>query len=143
MRQKGVVIGHDDLLQWLRAERTAGRLTNADVQRLLGLPSSRVAQIFSGERMIKLDEAKRLVEHYGIERLGQSLNAETLAPILEAVLPLAPQGARPEQVAAVLAEALAYGIELLSGGSAMPPSGDAIGVVARAAVLRFRDLSLQ
>jgi hypothetical protein len=142
MRHDVQVIGHGELLEWLRAEREAERLSNADIQRLLKLPSSRVAEIFRGDRQIRLDEAKALVDHYRLEQ-PSGLNADILASILEAVLPLAPGGAASERFAPALAEAVAYGLELLSRNRAMPPSDDALGVAAHGAALRFRDLSLQ
>lgn len=145
MRHEGRVIGHGDLLSWLIAEREAKRLTNADLQRLLKLPSSRVSDIFSGERQIKLDEAKAIVEHYKLDRAPEAatISADALAPILAAVVPLAPQGELTDRFASILAEAVSYGLGLLPGRHTTLPSSDAIDVAARAAALRFRDLSLQ
>jgi cyanate lyase len=145
MRQTPHVIGHEDLLNWLKAERSADRLTNADLGRLLNLPSSRIAEIFEGRRRVNLDEAKIIVETYGLEGPGQlvQLSEETLEPILSAVLPLAPQGRDAERFVPVLAKAVAYGLQLLSADPSRTPSGDAIGVAARGAALRFRDLLLQ
>lgn len=145
MRQTPHVIGHEDLLNWLKAERDAERLTNANLGRLLGLPSSRIAEIFEGTRRIKLDEAKTIVEAYGLEGPGQAapINEAMLEPILSALLPLAPQGRDAERFVPALAKAAAYGLQLLSADHARTPSGDAIGVAARGAALRFRDLLLQ
>jgi cyanate lyase len=136
------MLGHDELLDWLKDARDDGRVSNADIMRLLKLPSSRVAEIFEGRRRIKLDEAKALVEHYGIEE-SAGVNEATLAPILSAVLPLAPHGEDAEKFAPVLAQAVAYGFQLLADSHARKPSEDAIGVAARGAALRFRDLLLQ
>lgn len=61
------MLSHAELLDALRRLRTEGKTTNADIQRLLNLPSSRVAEIFDDGRAIKLDEAKALVEHFGLE----------------------------------------------------------------------------
>jgi hypothetical protein len=146
LRQTARVIGHDELLAWLRAEKDAGRVKNADLQKLLGQPSSRVAEIFNHKaRRISLDEAKLIVEHYGLEAPGTivQLSEEMLEPILSAVLPLAPQGRDAERFAPTLAKAVAYGLQLLAAHPAKTPSDDAIGVAARGAALRFRDLLLQ
>lgn len=140
------MIGHDELLNWLRAERDAGRVKNADLQKLLGQPSSRIAEIFGPKgRRITLDEAKVIVEHYGLEAPGATvqLNEGTLEPILSALLPLAPQGRDAERFAPTLAKAVAYGLQLLADHPAKMPSEDAVGVAARGAALRFRDLLLQ
>ena len=142
MRHKRAVIGHNELLDWLSREREAGRLVNADLVRLLKLPSSRVAEIFEGRRRIQLDEAKAIVENYGLEPVAD-VSAQTLRPILAAVLPLAPPSNVPERLVTVLAEAVAYGLTLLPSQLSTNPSDDALGVAARAAALRFRDLSLQ
>lgn len=59
------VLSSTELLSKLKSARDAAVLTNADVQALLKLPSSRVAEIFEGKRAIKIDEMKALVERYG------------------------------------------------------------------------------
>lgn len=64
------VLSSTELLSKLKSARDAAVLTNADVQSLLKLPSSRVAEIFEGKRAIKIDEMKALVERYGWE-VGQ------------------------------------------------------------------------
>jgi hypothetical protein len=60
------VLSSDDLLAELRRLRDEGETSNAAIQRLLNLPSSRVSEIFAGNRRIKADEAKVLVEHFGL-----------------------------------------------------------------------------
>ncbi|HYI43692.1 MAG TPA: hypothetical protein VD768_08740 [Sphingomicrobium sp.] len=62
-RHGPAMVGADELLAALR-ERG---VKNADIARVLDLPSSRVAEMYTGKRRLQLDEAKRLVEHYGIE----------------------------------------------------------------------------
>jgi hypothetical protein len=49
-------------------------VTNADIQRVLGLPSSRVSEMFTGKRRLQLDEAKKLVEEFEIEEPIRPLN---------------------------------------------------------------------
>lgn len=66
-RQKRSVLGQEELLAALRREKEAGRIRNKQVEQLLRLPSSRVAEIFEGTRQIKLNEAKRLVEAFDLE----------------------------------------------------------------------------
>jgi hypothetical protein len=143
LRHEVRVIGHKELLDWLKSEREAGRLKNADLQRLLNLPSSRVAEIFSGGRQIQLDEARLIVDHYQLESSVAAINAETLGPILAAVLPLAPPEPRAERFLPILAEAVVYGLGLLADQPSSSPHAEAVRVAARAAASRFRDLSLQ
>jgi plasmid maintenance system antidote protein VapI len=56
--QNAPMLSANELLTTLR-ERG---VTNADIQRVLGLPSSRVSEMFTGKRRLQLDEAKKLVE---------------------------------------------------------------------------------
>ncbi|MEO9131808.1 MAG: hypothetical protein ABI240_11435, partial [Sphingomonas sp.] len=101
--------------------------------------SSRIAEIFAGKRQVTIDEMKTMVEHFGLEGASAAPNAETLEPILDALLPLAPPGKLTDQSRRALAEALAYGLELLGAPSANPTSPDALKVAARAAAVRFRE----
>lgn len=64
------VLGASELLSLLR-ERG---VSNADIARTLGLPSSRVSEMYAGKRRLQLDEAKRLVEEYKIEETINPLN---------------------------------------------------------------------
>lgn len=48
-----------------RLEEVGAR--NVDMARVLGLPDSRIAEIRKGRRAVKLDEAAKLVAHYGLE----------------------------------------------------------------------------
>ena len=63
------VLSHDELVAELRRRRDAGEFTNADMARVLGLPTSRIADIFTTDRtprQISVNEMKTLVEHYGL-----------------------------------------------------------------------------
>jgi len=60
------VLSSSELLRLLRDLRDDGKTTNADLARLLGLPSSRIPEIFDGKRAIKVDEMKTLVEHFNL-----------------------------------------------------------------------------
>lgn len=133
------MLGSSDLLAELERLKAQGLTTNAKLSRLLALPSSRIAEIFAGKRQVTIDEMKTVVEHFGLEGAGVAPNAETLEPILDALLPLAPPGKLTDQSRRALAEALAYGLELLGAPSANPASPDALKVAARAAAVRFRE----
>ncbi|GAA0295664.1 hypothetical protein GCM10009087_01760 [Sphingomonas oligophenolica] len=133
------MLGSSDLLAALERLKAQGLTTNAQLSRLLGLPSSRIAEIFAGRRQVTIDEMKLMVEHFGLEGASPAPSAETLEPILDALLPLAPPGKLTDQSRRALAEALAYGLELLGAPSASPASPDALKVAARAAAVRFRE----
>lgn len=144
-RHHGWVLSHEALVEKLTAVRDSGKVTNADIGRVLGLPSSRIAEVFARTRQIKVDEMKALVEHFGWEEQPEppeAPNASTLEPILDALLPLAPSGRVTAQSRRALAEALSYGLGLLGAGSATPASEDAVKVAARAAASRFRETIL-
>lgn len=130
------------LIAELSRLRDQGVVKNADLQRLLKLPSSRVAEIFTGKRAIKIDEMKVLVERYGLEPGGaQTFNADALEPLLDALLPIAPPPARmTDQSRRALAEAFAYGLGMLGGSPTSQASDDVVAAAARASVSRFREL---
>jgi len=69
------VLSSTELLSKLKSARDSAVLTNADVQSLLNLPSSRVAEIFDGKRAIKIDEMKALVERYGLDASQPAMSA--------------------------------------------------------------------
>ena len=58
------VLSSADLLAEMRRLRDAGRTTNAELARLLGLPSARIAEIFDEKRRVTIDEMKLIVEHF-------------------------------------------------------------------------------
>lgn len=141
------VLGHAELIARLEALKGEGRTSNAEIGRLLSLPNSRITDVFSGKRQVRVDEMKKLVDEFGLE--GDSKvspptapSAENLEPILDALLPLAPQGGRmTDQSRRALAEALSYGLGLLGNPLATPATGDALAVASRAAVDRFRAIA--
>ena len=141
------MLSHDELLGEIRRLRDEGKTTNADLSRLLKIPTSRIADIFATDRKsrkITLDEAKVLVEHFRLEASPHDLvppSADNLLPLLDALIPLAPPNGRASaQSLRALSEALAYGLALLGDQLATPASSDAIGVAARAAIARFREI---
>lgn len=146
---KVAMFGHDDLLAEIRRLRDSGETSNADLAKLLSLPSSRIADIFATDRKprkITLDEAKILVERFGLEPPAKAAvevaapNAENLVPLLDALIPLTPPGRVTDQSLKALSEALSYGLALLGDQLSSPASQDAVGVAARAAVARFREI---
>lgn len=130
------------LIAELHRLRSEGKATNAEIGRLLKLPSSRVAEIFAGERSVKIDEMKVLVERYGLEHSTRpAFNADTLEPLLDAILPLLPAPERmTDQSRRALAEALAYGLALLDESATSQASSGAVAVAARGAMFRLREL---
>jgi len=134
--QRGAVLSHAELLDQLLLLKEQGRTSNADLARLTGLPSSRIAEVFSGKRRITLDEAKVLIEHFGI---GETFSASALEPILDALLPLIPTGRMTDRSRKALAESLSYGLALLGRSRANEATEDALAVAARAAAGRYRE----
>lgn len=130
------------LIAELERLKARGITTNADLARLLNLPTSRIAEMFTGKRAVKIDEMKVLVEQFGLEDAEHpKLNAELLAPLLDAVLPLLPPvGRMTEQSRRAVAEAISYGFGLLGSQTAKPASTDAVEVASRATASRFREL---
>jgi transcriptional regulator with XRE-family HTH domain len=62
--------------QLLRALENRG-ISQAEMARVLGLPSSRISEMYAGRRQVKLDEAKRLVEAFDLD------DTEPVPPISE------------------------------------------------------------
>lgn len=73
------------------------------------------------------------------EGLAPAISARLLGRLLYTLGPSLPKGDLSESAAEALAGALIHGIELLPGSGANDASEDALGVAARAAVLRFRE----
>jgi transcriptional regulator with XRE-family HTH domain len=69
-----------------------------------------------------------------------AINAENLAPLLAALLPLVPRGRLTDQSLTALSEALAYGLQLLGDPLSSPAGDGALAVAARGVVARFREL---
>lgn len=134
---KAGVLSHADLLATLERMKAQGTTKNADLARLLELPTPRIADIFKGGRRITVDEMKRIVEHYGLEEASLGPSAEAIEPILDALLPLAPPGRVTDQSRRALAEALSYGLGRLGSRSANSHDEGLIQEVARATAARF------
>lgn len=62
-RHPTVMLGTRELLERLDARK----IVRAEIARVINVAPARVTEMFKGARAIKLDEAKRLVEHYGLD----------------------------------------------------------------------------
>lgn len=129
------VLSTDEFLAEIR--RRAG--VDADVGRALGIPSSRIAELFSGKRRLRYEEAKILADKYMPEENGITISAEKLAPILAACLRFAPKEGWTESEAPRLARAVEYGLGLLASAPANQDSDDALAVAGQAALHQLRE----
>lgn len=96
-------------------------------------------------RKLSYDEGITLIREFELEIDAVAPappSAESLEPLLDALLPLAPSGRLTDQSRRALAVALSYGLASLGIQTAKPASGDAIEAAARAAAFRFRELAL-
>jgi len=57
------MLGTQELLERLDARK----IVRAEIARVINVAPARVTEMFKGARAIKLDEAKCLVEHYGLD----------------------------------------------------------------------------
>lgn len=71
------VLSADELLAMLDQRG----ISRAEIGRKLGIPASRVSEMYTGKRRLQLDEAKRLVESYQLEEQTAPLN-EPIARLL-------------------------------------------------------------
>lgn len=69
------------------------------------------------------------------------ISADGLTPLLSALLPLVPKRRLSETDVRDLAEALAFGLQLLPADPATQANEGVVGVAAQAAVARFRETS--
>jgi hypothetical protein len=143
------MMSHGELLDRLRRMKEAGQTTNAEIGRIIGVPSSRVADIFATDRKprkITIDEAKTLVERLGInEETPQApVDAETVRALLQAILDLTPpSGMDQGTILRALSATLASGFELLGCTLPVPPTPEAMQVALRGVASRARDLGLK
>ena len=143
MRLYRRMLSHDELISELERLKEQGETTNAQLSKILNLPSSRIAELFAGKRRISVDEMKVVVERFGLENARPAPSARTLAPLLDALLPLVPPGEQSGRSVEVVSEALSYGLQLLEATDSTQASEDVLKVAARAVAARFRDLALQ
>lgn len=57
------MFGTDELLSAIEARG----ISQVEMARVLRLPSSRISEMYAGKRQVKLDEAKKLVDAFGLE----------------------------------------------------------------------------
>lgn len=72
LRHDRRMLSHDELLAKLRQMKADGLTTNADLARILRLPTPRIADIFATDRTprkVTVDEMKTLVEHFELQEL--------------------------------------------------------------------------
>lgn len=111
--------------------------SRAEMARVLGLSASRVTEMFKGERDLSYSEARTLCQHYKVD-MGESVNAETLAPILAACLRTEPRSSWSDSDVQRLAEEIEYGLALMNSAGSNPPSPDVIDLAARVVTDRLR-----
>jgi len=141
--------------EFLERLRQAG-VTQKQIAEALGIAQPNAATLYTPGKNGKLrklgwDEGAVLASAFKVEPVAgaavaaesQPVSADLLAPLMAALLPLVPRSGAPERSAQALSEVLAYGLELLRKPGATRASDDALEVAARAAAVRFRDLSLQ
>lgn len=128
------VLSHRELVDSLQRLKDEGKATNAEIGRLLDVPSSRVAEIFTGKRSVKVDEMKALVDHYDLEGKGPTaISEELLTPIVWEIVERARREALPPSPRP-LAAALARYIQQIGARPAIHASPDALEAVAHAVI---------
>jgi hypothetical protein len=71
--QNAAVLSQEEIL-----ERLADR-SRAEIARILDIPSTRVTEMYGGRRQLKLDEARKLVDHYGLAEQPSAALSEPVA----------------------------------------------------------------
>jgi transcriptional regulator with XRE-family HTH domain len=96
------MLGTNQLLEALQ-ERG---VSQAEMARVLRLPSPRISEMYAGKRQIKLDEAKRLVDAFGLDdvQAAPPINEQTARLLVLHVanrlrLPLSPDDDRVQELA--------------------------------------------
>jgi hypothetical protein len=128
------VLGQTEILEALRDHG----ITSADIGRALELPSSRIAEMYAGKRLLKLSEAVKLVAEFELETRSAKPNADVLVVLLNAILPKSQRGTRAADLSIrALAEALEYGLGLVASSPAIPGNPDALALAAQATADRL------
>lgn len=135
LRHYGGMLSHRELIDSLKGLKDEGRTTNAALGRLLKIPTSRVAEIFSGTRAVKVDEMKVLVEHFGWDGspTATPISADLLTPIVNEIAVQA-QRIGPGLSARPLAQALARYLQQIGASPAIHANQDALEAVAQAVI---------
>ena len=120
----------------LRAARVKAK-SQAEIGRLLDLPSSRTTELFQGKRSLTYEEGRKLIEQYNLDGPVSALpNERALASILFAMGPSIPSGGMTEKAAESLAVALLNVLGLLRETSPIHPSDRDIARAVHAAALQ-------
>ncbi|AHE52379.1 hypothetical protein [Sphingomonas sanxanigenens] len=138
-------------------------VTQAEIARVLGVAQPNVATLYNPaktgrRRKLGYDEAVALIAAFDLDAAGDGaaegaaagartspppapapISAAALAPVLQALVPLAPPGPLSASAAEALALALRHALQLLPSEGSTEPSSDQIAMAARAAALRFRE----
>jgi hypothetical protein len=76
------MMGTDDILSRLEALLEAGEIQKKDIAEAIGIAPQRIADLFTGNRKLKLDEGQRLVEVFGLEDPADMVSAIATTPVL-------------------------------------------------------------
>jgi hypothetical protein len=147
--QKAQVHTSDEILAALRKKLDDRVLTQAEVARVLGVSQPNVTKLWSPAaktgktRVLGYDEGLKLVEAFELFDDGDVVSADALAPLLKAVVPLAPKTAElSDSAAQALAVALRHGLATLPNHGTIAPSENDLAGAARAAIARYREGAL-
>jgi transcriptional regulator with XRE-family HTH domain len=141
-----------DILAALRRQLDARAITQREIAAVLGVTQPNVTKLWkpatrTGKpRALGYDEGVKLVAAFDLfgDRTGEgdrtAVSAAALAPLLQAILPLAPPGGElSDSAARALAVALRHGLASLPDPAATDPSAADLAGAARAAIARFRE----
>ncbi len=145
-----------DILAALRRRLDARAITQREIAAVLGVTQPNVTKLWkpatrTGKpRALGYDEGVKLVAAFDLfgdlsgDRAGEgdrtAVSAAALAPLLQAILPLAPPGGElSDSAARALAVALRHGLASLPDPAATDPSAADLAGAARAAIARFRE----
>ena len=77
------MIGTDEILARLESLLEAGKIQKKEIAAALNITPQRISDHFSGDRKLKLDEAQRLVETFGLEDPAELISAIATIPVLK------------------------------------------------------------
>jgi len=126
-------------LAQLGAPTTLSRAVGEDYKSVTSIPTLHALATSIGEPSV-LDFLAGETTEPAVKPAVVTPNADTLVGILAAILPLLPPGRQTERSLRVVAAALAHGLELLGDQTAKPTNQDVLGVAARGALSRFREM---
>lgn len=127
-----VMLSKDQIVAVLQREVAAKRTTQTEIGKVVGLPQSRISELFKGERNLSCDEAKALVEFYRISE-PVLFSSSALQAILAGMLSGIVQDRALEQELPVLASTLQYMLQRISANPALADNLDDLKAAARVA----------